>query len=153
MKLSLEPWLVHTPWPARSTGGKERPLHTALRSKSHRNPEQAVLAGPTANGTGSGTSMYPAAPQASRPDLSSNSASKRDKYTQIAGVPASGSASQAPVGAALQGLLPATLQLVLPGPTLEVGPLSPEPQFRYPVDLTPVCCPLAVQFGPTKKRS
>lgn len=33
---------------------------------------QAVPAGPTANGTGSGASMYPAAPQASRPDLPSN---------------------------------------------------------------------------------
>lgn len=49
--------------------------------------------------------MDPAAPQASRPDLPSNSTQRgRDKYTRIAGMPASGSASQVPVGAALQRL-------------------------------------------------
>lgn len=71
---SWGPQLVLTLGPARSTGGEERPLRPALRPKSQRNPGQAVPVGPTANDTGSGASMYPAAPQASRPDLPSNSA-------------------------------------------------------------------------------
>lgn len=85
-------------------------MRPALRPKSQRNPEQAVPTDPTANDTGSGANMDPAGPQASQPDLPSNSAQRgRNKYTRNASVPAGGSASQAPVGAALQRLLPATL--------------------------------------------
>lgn len=37
--------------------------------------------------------------------------------------------------------------------TREIGPLSPEPQTRCLVGLTPGCYPLAVQLGSTKKQS
>lgn len=117
-------------------------MQPALRPKSHKNPEQAVPAGPTANGTGSGASMYPAAPQASRPDLPSNCP---ESGINIPGLPA---------------CQPADLPLRRPSEqrsrvysrpffswcprvlTQEVGPLFPEPQTRCSVDLTPGCCTL-----------
>lgn len=50
--------------PARARGAG-RTHSPALRPGSHERP---VLAGPAANGTGCGTNMCPAAPQAARPD-------------------------------------------------------------------------------------
>lgn len=139
--MSPGPWLVLTPRPARSTGGQERPLHPALRPKSHKNPEQAVPAGPTANGTGSGASMYPAAPQASRPDLPSNCPESR---INIPGLPACQPADlplRRPSGQRSRVYSRPFFSWCLRVLTREVGPLSPESQTRCPVDLTPDCCP------------
>lgn len=117
------------------------PLHPALRPKSHKNPEQAVPAGPTANGTGSGASMYPAVPQASRPDLPSNCP---ESGINIPGLPACQPADlplRRPSGQRSRVYSRPFFSWCPRVLTREVGPLSPESQTRCPADLTPGCCP------------
>lgn len=119
----------------------------------------AMPAGLAANGTDSGTNMCHAAPQAAWPDLpSSPCLTQRDKYTLTPGVPAGRFACQAPVGAALQGLLPALLGPP-PGP-LELAPLdrasgNPSRATLAPnkasCDPSPGCCrPPAIPPGPAR---
>lgn len=118
------------------------PIAPAPRPKSHKNPEQAVPAGPTANGTGSGSSMYPAAPQASRPDLPSNCP---ESGINIPGLPACQPADlslRRPSGQRSRAYSRPFFSWCPQFLTREVGPLSLEPQTRCPVDVTPGCCPL-----------
>lgn len=117
-------------------------MHPALKPKCHKNPEQAVPAGPTANGTGSGASMYPVAPQASRPDLPSNCP---ESGINIPGSPACQPADlplRRPSGQRSRVYSRPFFSWCPRVLTQEVGPLFPELQTRCSVDLTPGCCPL-----------
>lgn len=100
-----------------------------------------ALAGPAlgiaTDGTGSGASMYPAAPYAALPDLSRSSVQRgRDKYTQIPGVPTTALLSGARRGQRSRDCCPRSRPHREPGLGSRLVLL--EPPAREPLTS---CCP------------
>lgn len=131
----------------RRPGGEEHAHAPCPEAGRPRAPSACPALGSATDGIGSGASMYPAAPQAARPDLPRSPVPQgRDKYTRIPGVPADCSAVRRPSGQRSRDCSPRSRPLsrthgralAAHGPDLGSQLVLLESQAREPLTS---CCP------------